>query len=548
MDTSHLRLVLQALSLFFALHAFAYNPSCYETLKREIQKLPIDALRSADAIHPSTSNVLEHFVAISKISRPSGHEGRLRAKLIADASAKGYFYQTDRAGNLLIRIPSNEARANKGPTLLLQAHMDIVPKVKGISKLEDAVNFYHSNQGVMPLEWNEGVIQSINHHNTIGADNGSGVAMMMEYMHNPQLRHPPLELLFTVEEETGLQGIDKLEIPLTAKYAISLDSGSFKDALIGSLGSARFKLVGPPFARKPKSDSHSTYRIQLSGLDSGHSGMAIGLGRANAVIEMKNLLLLLKKEIPEFEVITLTAGSEGTYNAIPNEFNLELAMPPSQLTNAQRVLRDFEMILRTQYAGIESFKDFSFDIAENDNSLGVMNWENIEALVLAMSEVPNGPQNSQWPSAVQDNSFSSNTAFLVVDTKGVRSGLMPRFSEFASFQAFETYLSEFQMRRLPNLQLSHHAFSHSWSAPLESDLNTRVMNQAQRLGLPIELSAARGGVEASLLAQRYPEMQIIVIGAQVDNAHEASEAMPLLELAQAMRLLDDVVTDLANNP
>src|SRR5690606_29373340 len=126
--------------------------------------------------------------------------------------------------------------------------------------------------------------------NTVGADDGSGVAIMMEYMRNSELKHPPLELLFTVEEEIGMTGIKDAGIALLAKYAISLDSGEFSAALIGGQGCSRFTIEGAPLGRHKRPTNHSSYSVTMSGFEGGHSAMKIGLGRANGVLELKNLL------------------------------------------------------------------------------------------------------------------------------------------------------------------------------------------------------------------------------------------------------------------
>jgi len=536
-----LAFVLLGLNLSFS-HATA---ACYEALQSDIQQLPIEALAAADAIHPSASAALSHFVEISKISRPSGHEAALRGKLIQDAQRLGLNYKEDTAGNLVVYVPSNVAGGEKLPTVLLQAHMDIVPNVDGIAKLDDAVNFYHTNSGVMPLEWSAGSIQSVNHHNTIGADDGSGVAIMMEYMRNPDLKHPPLELLFTVEEETGLLGVKALGIPLTAKHAISLDSGVFEAALVGGQGCSRFELKGSPLGRHKRPLGHSTYSVTFSGFEGGHSAMKIGLGRANGVLELKNLVTLLKKEIPQLEVLSLVGGTEGTYNAIPNRLSLDISIEPEQIAKLQRILKSFDEDLRVRFKDIESFKQFKFEIKTIQNDLDALNWNEVEATLTAIGGVPQGPRNAQWPSSIQDPLFSSNTAFLVIDEAGVKAGFMPRFLELSSHQAFAEYFKIYSEEHFPDMSLTNGAFAPAWSSANNSELHTLFRQNIARLNYPVETVIAMGSVEAAYLSEMYPNMQMIVIGAQVDNAHQTNEAMPLIEFAQTMRLIDEVLQDLA---
>lgn len=526
---------------------FSYaNPNCYKSLQNDIQHLSTAALEGADAIHPSASSVLSHFVEISKVSRPSGHEAELRGKLIQDAKRLGLKYKEDPAGNLVVYVPSNVPGGEKLPSVLLQAHMDIVPNVHGIAKLEDAVSFYHNNSGVMPLEFNNGAIQSVNQLNTIGADDGSGVAIMMEYMRNPELKHPPLELLFTVEEETGLLGVKALGIPLTAKHAISLDSGEFNAALIGGQGCSRFYLEGAPLLRHKRPANHSSYSVTLSGFEGGHSAMKIGLGRANGVLELKNLLTLLKKEIPELEVLSLVGGTEGTYNAIPNRLSLDISLSAEDLAKLQATIKRFDDELRVRYQDIESFKQFKFEIKNIQSNLDALHWEEVEKTLSAINNVPQGPKNSTWPSSISDSFFSSNTAFLVIDEKGIRAGFMPRFLELTSHQAFANYLQSYKEEHFPNMSLTNGAFAPAWSSAEDNELHTLFRQNIASLNYPVETVIAMGSVEASYLSEMYPNMQMIVIGAQVDNAHQTNEAMPLVELAQTMRLLDNVLEDLAS--
>ncbi|MEZ4815465.1 MAG: M20/M25/M40 family metallo-hydrolase [Bdellovibrionota bacterium] len=521
------------------------HADCYASLQRDIHSLPIEALEDADAIHPNTSDVLANFVEISKISRPSEHEAEVRAFLIQEAHAKGFEHSTDDAGNLLIIVPSNIKGGESIPSVLIQSHLDIVPKVKGIDTLKDALAFYQSNSGVMPLEWKSGSIQSKDQHNTIGADNGSGVAIMMEYMRNPELPHPRLELLFTVEEETGLIGATQLGFSIESRIAISLDSGAVHEALIGSIGAARLTVNTKPIKREAVAPGQKAYSIKLSGLEGGHSGMKIGLGRANATHEATQLALLIKEALPELNIVSLNAGTEGTFNAIPNKFSIDIALAPEQVKKLKEVLFKFEAKLRSQYRGIESFKKFSFVLQNNKSTpTSVLNWSELKNALLTIDSIPDGSirnSNTNWPRNIRDWRFSSNTAFIAIDDTGLRCAFMPRFFETNSYFRFMNLVKDKMTDGLPQHDFNTLGYSPPWQPQSSSHITQLVSQNAQQQGLPLNITVADGGVEASILAQMYPDMDIVVIGAEVSNPHEESEAMPLVPLAQTIRLLDDTL-------
>lgn len=527
---------------------------------RDIKGLTNSHLETAHQTHPLTANVLANFLEISKIFRSSENEAAVRQHIIADAIRLSLPYRVDKKGNLLVTVPSTYKGVEHKTPLLLQGHLDLVAAVKGMKTREDAEAYMRQNGGVMPLEIRNGVIQSVENRNSIGNDNGSAVAIMMEYMRNPDLEHGPLELLFTVEEEIGLKGAAELnqnEIPLEAKLGLSLDSGDFNEALIGANGAARWHY-------RTKFESEAIVRgrkkllLKLDGFKGGHSGVDIYLGRANPIIEMAEFISELRIKFPKLTILSFEGGVQGSYNKIPQEARIQIAINPHDEAEVQKLFTEFAARLREKYKkGEENTKDNESVITASVSSpekkeTHQIPWSTLESILDLIKRTPNGPlekSNNLWPPEIADDRFSSNLAFLSLGNGSFQFGLMPRFYDPKTVRKFQTYLRSLYSSLVNGLKYKKIAYSPEWQPLANSKMKQIVSDQAKKLGFDeLKFVIASGSVEPSQMVPKYPDLDIIVIGVDTPNAHTEKEGMPLDSLAKTIQLTDAIVSELARRP
>src|SRR5215213_477892 len=217
----------------------------------------------------------KHFDEILSIPRPSKHEEGMRRYVLGLAERKGYRWREDATGNLVIEKPASPGKEG-APTVVLQSHLDMV------TEKNSDVTFDFTRDPIAPRRDGEYVKAS---GTTLGADNGIGVAAMLAVLEADDLVHGPLELLFTVDEETGLTGVGALDpdaIALQGRILLNLDSEEEGAVTIGCAGGAITRIV-LPLEKTAVREGATVLDLRLSGLKGGHSGMEIHLQRGSSV-------------------------------------------------------------------------------------------------------------------------------------------------------------------------------------------------------------------------------------------------------------------------
>ena len=261
--------------------------------------------------------VFRFFEDICAIPHPSGHEGAVADYVEEFAKARGLSYVRDAADNLLLRLPASAGCEGAEP-VLLQGHMDMVPE-------KDAGSTHNFLTDGLTLSVEDGWIRA--DHTTLGGDDGVAVAMMLALLDGAPVPHPALECLFTVSEETGMDGawaFDPDAAGLTARTLINLDSESEGIITAGCSGGVRTD-ISLPVTTEP--DSGTVAELVLDGFAGGHSGAEIHKGRSNAVQVLGQMLDSLAGRFA-LRLIDLSGG--GKDNAIPRAARARLSLPAGE--------------------------------------------------------------------------------------------------------------------------------------------------------------------------------------------------------------------------
>ena len=261
------------------------------------------------------SIVWNNFYGLTRCPRPSKHEEVVREHLLAWAKEHNVEAFADETGNVIMRVPATPGYENRRG-VILQGHMDMVPQ-----KNADVEHDFLKD----PIEtWVDGEWIKAK-GTTLGADNGLGVALAMSVAEDKNLKHGPVEVLVTYDEETGMTGAKALKPGiLKGDILLNLDSEDEDELCIGCAGGldavADFK-----YRSYKTPGGYLGYKIDIKGLSGGHSGMDISLYRANAnKIMVRALIELIEKY--GVKVADFTGGS--LRNAIPFEAESVIAVPP----------------------------------------------------------------------------------------------------------------------------------------------------------------------------------------------------------------------------
>ena len=223
-------------------------------------------------MNEKTRAVLETFENINAVPRQSKKEDQIRDWLARWAADAGFEYRTDKAGNLIIDVAATGGMES-APTIVLQGHMDMVcekrPEVEHDFSKDPIRHVYDG-------DWLRA------DGTTLGADNGIALALAMRIAEDPDVAHPPLELLFTVDEETGLTGALELEEnSLRGRILLNLDSEEDDTLIVGCAG-GRNTSIRLPLGRERLAEGSTVLEIEVGGLSGGHSGVDIKRNLANA--------------------------------------------------------------------------------------------------------------------------------------------------------------------------------------------------------------------------------------------------------------------------
>lgn len=292
--------------------------------------------------HYPTGLIWDHFYEITQVPRPSKKEKKIREYLIDFANSKNLKHAVDKIGNVIIFLPATKGYENK-ESVIIQNHMDMVTDATPDRDID------FDNDPIALLVEDGWVTAD---RTTLGADNGIGCAAALALVDEKEIKHPPLELLFTVDEETGLNGAINLDASLlSGKKMINLDTEEWGALYIGCAGGIDYELEGS--IGFDKQDGMSAYEISLKGLKGGHSGIDIHTGRGNAITILINLFNQI--DFP-FDVVEFIGGK--AHNIIPRDASVTLAFKDEFLGRCEQLTKELRSELLTYLPEVDHGLEF----------------------------------------------------------------------------------------------------------------------------------------------------------------------------------------------
>ena len=321
--------------------------------------------------------VFDIFAQINQVPRPSKHEERISKWLQDFAAAHHIECVADEAMNVIMRVPATPGYENH-EGVILQAHMDMFCEKNGDVQhdfMNDPIQTYVDG------EWLKA------RGTTLGADNGIGISMALAAITDPNLQHPAIECLFTVDEETGLTGAMKLQDGmLQSKRLINLDSEDDGQIFIGCAGGidtlAKMHYKGE---RLEVTGDKLAIRLSVSGLMGGHSGDDINKGRANA---NQFLVWFLARIWPQTEIQLASINGGNLRNAIAREAEAVIAIPMAYKEQIRIEWNHFVAQMEGVFGEVE--KDMRLELETCDMPEIFVPADKAYRLIMALCECPHG--------------------------------------------------------------------------------------------------------------------------------------------------------------
>ena len=480
-----------------------------------------------DTLQPKS--VWQIFAELSKVPRGSGNETGVVNMLKAWADAQGLKWRDDAVGNLLVEIPGSKGREKAKP-VLVQGHVDMVCEKNSGTKHDFAKD---PIKLVVKGDWVEA------DGTTLGADNGIGVAMGLAVALEKGLKHPPLEILMTVDEERGLTGAAGVEAGFfKSRRMINLDSEEDAALFIGCAGGRDSDITIKN--KKVKLGKRLVGRkVSVKGLKGGHSGLDIHKHRGNAIKILTRVLLAARGEVP-FKLVDIDGGS--MRNAIPREAEARVAVPADKARRFKKLVDAAAARIKAEeLAGSDEGLVVKVGSAKVAHSLGgnctLRTLHLLDALpngVLSMSATIEGLVEA-----------SSNVGVVKTDGSRVRIVCCTRSSNMSELDGLVARHRSVVALLGDRAAIEQPEGYPGWQPNPQSALVRTTARMYKKL-FKVEptLTAIHAGLECGLLTEKYPGLDIVSFGPNITGAHSPDERVGVKSVGKIWKLFTAVLAEL----
>jgi len=472
----------------------------------------------------------QHLAGILTLPRGSTHEAQMRDYVVEVPGRCGLEHKIDGAGNVVVRKPGSAGR-EKAPAVVLQGHLDMVNE-----KNSDVDHDFDKD----PLEPQRDGDYIKASGTTLGSDNGIGLAAMLAVMEAKDLEHGPLEFLFTVDEETGLTGASNLDDDvLEGRCLLNLDSEEEGVLTIGCAGGGDTHLA-LPLQRTAAPAGAAALAVKVSGLKGGHSGIDIHLQRGNAVKILARTLYAAALERPLL-LASIQAGNK--HNAIPREGSALVVVPggAADLDAARKALEGELEAIRDEHRPAEPGMEFSVKPAD----LPGQAWDaptTAKALGL-LNALPHGVVAMSYEIAGLVET-STNLAVVAEKDGKLEILLSSRSSVASALAALRRRIQA--AAELAGAEVHQEAGYPGWQPDVNSKLLGIVKGMHKKvMGKEAEVGAIHAGLECGIIGEKFPGMDMISFGPQIEFPHSPDERVKVDTVGRFFDLLTATLKELA---
>ena len=446
--------------------------------------------------------VFKHFEAISQIPRGSGNEKAVSDYIANFATSLGHKVVQDKLHNLIIY---KSGTLDSAP-VILQAHLDMVCEKNTDTThdfLHDPINLYIDGDYIKAKG------------TTLGADNGLGVAMCMALLTATDIPHPPLEIVLTSEEETGMDGAKGLDFSqLSGKRMINLDNSNDSTFVMGCAAGTTLEFRLPSEWVAVAADN-IVLSIAISGLTGGHSGGDITKERGNALRILGHVLSALEQQV-DIGITNICGGMK--VNAIPREATATVVFPQNEMNKVTDILEQCKNNFAEQYRTTDKNLNIYWESAMAEKSLSAHIGRNLTAL---LTLIPNGVQHMSFEIDGLVNA-SCNVGVATTSTEYIQILAMARGA--AGFYNRQMEAQAYSLARLVGAELTFSQRSPAWPYNPNSELlKVALEHYVPIYGQEANVAASHGGLECGVFVENIDGIDIIAFGATAHDLHTPDE-------------------------
>ncbi len=471
----------------------------------------------------------ESFYKLTQIPRPSKKELKAAGAVAEFGRSLGLETIQDEIGNVIIRKPATPGMENR-KGIILQGHIDMVPQ-----KNSDKVHDFEKDPIDAYVE--DGWVTAKG--TTLGADNGIGVAASMAVLQSDDIVHGPLEVLVTIDEETGMTGANELKPGLLkGDILINMDSEDEGQLFVGCAGGTnaniRFSFKEYPFP----SHNSLAYKLSVTSLKGGHSGLDINIGRANA---NKLVFRFLKYAVSKLGVRLSSVDGGSLRNAIPRDAFAVISVPKEKNEQFMEAVKEYEAVYKNEYSSTEPFLQMDAEVVDNPDF--VMNEVVQDDLINAIQACPNGVirMSADMEGLVET---STNLAIIKSDKDSVAIQCLIRSSVDTAKDDLESVHES--LFRLAGAEILFDGRYPGWKPNLDSAILKTMQNVYQdKWGVIPQINGIHAGLECGILGNAYPNWDMISFGPTIRYPHSPDEKV---NIETVQKFWDFLVETLKNTP
>ena len=466
--------------------------------------------------------VWKHFQTLCVIPRPSKQEQKLRDHLQAWAKQLGLDTYVDQVGNLIIRKVASKGK-EQVTGVVLQGHLDMVTQA-------NSGTIHDFNRDPIQPVLEDGWL--IAKDTTLGADNGIGVALALAVLESNDIAHGPIEVLLTVDEEAGMSGARLLQSGiLSSKWLFNMDTEEWGELYLGCAGSQDVEVQQKlTYIATPRAGL-KTIEISVSGLKGGHSGVDIHLGRGNANVI---LIELLNKHLFELDAYLVELAGGSARNAIPREATALIVIEENQIALLQKHVQAFEQQYLKKLKGIDESLKIKMEVKEQTMTQ-VIHPQQQTSWLRALASCPFGVEKM---SDVLDNvvETSNNIGIVQLNQQQAKALIMVRSMVNSEAERFSQEIAAHFSKFGISSELT--ALVSGWT-PNPDSAALKCLQQAYQTAFNIEphLKVIHAGLECGIIAEHYPDLQMVSFGPDIQGAHAPGERVKVDTVEKCWRLL-----------
>lgn len=474
--------------------------------------------------HLIPQDVFRYFEEITEIPHGSGDMERISDFCLEFAKRNGLCAYRDDANNVIIKKDASKGYENAEP-VILQGHLDMVcqkTEESNIDFTKDGLDVFADDQYVYA------------NGTTLGADNGIAVAMIMAILADDTLPHPPIEAVFTTDEEIGMVGALSLDMScLSGKKMINIDSEESGVVTVSCAGGSDF-YAEIPVQRKKFNGKSVT--LTIKGLKGGHSGVEINSGRMNANILMGRILRHISN-VCRFDIVSVDGGDKG--NAIPVMSKAVLVSDDTEMLLFEA--ESFAKTLKNELKSIEP--DFCCETAVSDEQeFEVVQPHIRKKIINTLSLAPNGviEMSAEIENLVET---SLNMGILKTDTDSVKMLFALRSNKKSGLQFLEERLTEF----FESMDCKTKTGGHypPWEYKKDSVLRELFVDiYKEKTGKSASVEAIHAGLECGVFASAIPGLDCISVGPDMYGIHTVEEKLSISAVGELYTIICSMLAEL----